>query len=136
MNADNLKKEHIDAAFAEVLDDLQNTRGGRVWSIVTTFALARKLWSKYRVPCRKQAETVRTKMREWWQSYPWLHEPRAHKMIGGVAVNASPPGSYDFCILERRGLTQLSLIIVYNDQEEFRKAADRRTKKQKAGGPR
>jgi len=120
MNANDLKREHLDAVFLEVLEEIRSTRGGRVWPIITTFALAKKLWSKYHVPYQKQVEIVRDKMREWWNSYPWLHEPRAHKMICGVAVNASPPGSYDFCCLEKRGLTSLSLITVYGDQKEFK----------------
>jgi hypothetical protein len=54
----------------------------------------KRLWSKYRIPYKKEAEALRKKMREWWSSYPWMYEPRPHKMICGVAVSlASPMGT-------------------------------------------
>lgn len=123
MKAQLLDNEDFDYVFKLVLEEKRDW--GHI--IISTFDLARKLWQKYRVAYKKQADIVRAKMREWWNSYEWKQEPRPHKMICGVAVHIASPMAYDYCALERTyhgGMR--SLITVYQNQKEFRaKKGDR-----------
>ena len=115
MKAEELTNDIFDSVFRDILKEA--THGPL---IIATWDIARRLWLKHRIPIKKQANVVREKMREWWNSYPWLHEPRAHKMICGVAVYLSSPMSYDYCALERGYMhTMRSLISVYQNQREF-----------------
>lgn len=85
--------------------------------IIATRDFAKKLWKMYRIPYKAKADLVRRKMREWWNSYPWISEPRPHKKIQGVAIYLSHPMGYDYCMLEH---PSFSLISVYQDQKEFK----------------
>ena len=117
MKAQLLDNEDFDYLFKQVLEE-KGRWGGPI--IISTFDLVRKLWQKYRVAYKKQANIVRAKMREWWNSYEWKQEPRPHKMICGVAVHLASPMSYDYCALEptiHGGMR--SLITVYQNQNEF-----------------
>lgn len=118
MRVENLKKEHFDTIFRELL--LEKRSSGMAPYLISTFDLADKLWEKFRLPYKKQAEVIREKMRAWWSSYEWRYEPRPHKLICGVAVFLSSPMSYDYCMLEKSGHTQQSLICIYQNQGEFR----------------
>jgi len=120
MKAEDLRKEHFDKVFKQCI---KRESGAFAYPIIiTTHEIAQKLWLMYRVPIRKEVETVRKKMREWWNSYPWFYEPRIHKMICGIAVFLASPMNYDYCALERPGFGAIkSLICVYNNQKEFRR---------------
>ncbi len=119
MKASLLDKDMFDHIFKELVEE--NRTIMRAFVILNTFDIARKLWSKHRIPYKAQAELVRKKMREWWNSYEWRKEPLFHKMICGYAVNLAQPMGHDYCILERRGLSSYSLISVYpfRQQKDF-----------------
>ncbi len=110
-----LDKDVFDHIFKELVRE-KSWRGG---CIIRTFDIAKKLWSKYRVPYKAEAEIVRKKMREWWDSYEWRGEPRPHKMVCGYAVYLSAPMNYDYCMLERSSRIGQSLISLYYPQKEF-----------------
>jgi len=118
MKAKDLTKEHFDEIFKQCIEG----RGFARPLIISTREIARRLWFTFRVPIRKEVDVVRQKMRAWWNSYPWLSEPRIHKMICGVAVFLSSPMAYDYCALERPSFGVIkSLICVYSNQKEFKK---------------
>lgn len=115
MKAASLTNKHFDDIFKELVND-KSTWG---WCVISTFDFAIRLWKKHHVAYKKDAETVRAKMREWWNSYKWNSEPIFHKMICGIAVSLASPMSYDYCILEKAGYTSKSLITVYQNQTRF-----------------
>lgn len=116
MKLENLDKEVFDSLFLDLVRE--KTRWGAC--IIATRDFAEKLWEKYRIPYKAKAEVVRTKMREWWNSYERKSDPRPHKMVCGIAVYLSQPMSYGYCNLGRTK-SMMSLICVYQNQKEFRR---------------
>jgi len=114
MKAEELTNKILDEIFLELVKEYPHPP-----AIIPTRVIAKKLWQKYRIPIKKQAEVVRKKIKNWWNSKPWIFHPRPHKKIGGIAVFLASPMIYDYCILERRGYTYGSLICVYPNQKEF-----------------
>ena len=122
MKSAELTNEHFDEIFIELIKEKTSSSSlARAWCILRTFDFAHKLWKKYRIPYKKDAEIVRNKMRGWWNSYPWISEPVFHKMICGIAVGLASPMGYDYCCLERAGYGGKSLITVYQNQKRFKK---------------
>jgi len=111
MKAEDITNETIDEAFIELVEEYSK----RIAIIISTRAIAKQLWKKYRIPYKKQASVVREKIKNWWNSKPWVYRPRPHKKIQGVAVCVGSPMNSDYCFLERR----CSLICVYQNQAEF-----------------
>lgn len=115
MKAEKLTNKHFDDIFKELAKE--KSRWG--WCVISTFDFAIKLWKKYHIAYKKEAEIVRAKMREWWNSYKWKDEPIFHKMICNIAVSLASPMAYDYCALEKRGILSKSLITVYQNQKRF-----------------
>lgn len=115
MKSQDLTKEHLDIIFKEIYKENLYTCSFTQHQVITTFDIRNKLWEKYRIYVKKDAEVVRKKIREWWNSYKWKYEPRPHKMICEIAVYLASAMSYDYCMLGDKK----SLICVYDDQSEF-----------------
>ena len=117
-----------DEIFDQVFDELRNEYGSSPL-ILKTFDFAIKIWTKYHIPYKKDADIIREKMRAWWKNKPWKHEPRPHKMIGSTAVYLSAPMNNDYCCLQR-GINNLclSMIIGYQNQKQFTSLTNKEVK--------
>jgi hypothetical protein len=119
MKAQNLTKEHLNIVFKEIVkEEIEFNKKHcihlSIGQVVSTFDIRDKLWKKWRIHVIKDAEIVRRKIKEWWDSYKWKYEPLPHKMICGIAVHISSPMSYDYCMLESSGNIKKSLITIYD----------------------
>lgn len=119
MKVERLTNKHFDDIFKELVKEKSHYGCVRGFCVISTFDFAIRLWKKHHIAYKKEAKTVRSKMREWWNSYKWKSEPIFHKMICGIAVSLASPMSYDYCVLEKRGLLSKSLITIYQNQKRF-----------------
>ena len=120
MKAVDLTNQHFDEVFKELVIKKSNKKPFKVYPVISTREIAKMLWKKYHVPFIKEAEIVRSKLREWWNSYPKKHKPIFHKMICGIAVYLSSTMGADFAYIEKLGYKHYSLICIHQNQRRFR----------------
>lgn len=117
MKAEDITDEFLDNLVIEIFEN-KESRYKIIRMFVSTNDMAKKLWSKHRIPYKRDVDIIRKKMKSWWANKPWIYEPRPHKKIGNYAVHISSPMGPVYCILEG-GLTGKALISFYPNQREF-----------------
>ena len=117
MKAGDITNEFLDNLVIEIFQN-KDSRYSIICMFISTTDMAERLWSKYRIPYKRDVDIIRRKMKSWWANKPWIYEPRPHKKIGKYAVYISSPMGYVYCVLEE-GLVGRALISFYPDQKQF-----------------
>jgi len=120
MNADQITPELLEEIVETHFDNLE--RFARIYPMIKTDDIAKVLWKKHRVPIWKQVDTVREKIREWWNQKPWYTDPIHHKWVGKYAVYLGSPMGTTYCVLDKA--RSMALIIAHQNQSQFTVKSD------------